>query len=201
MKKASVENDTGVCRGDPFPSCHWSFNSAHKFHHIAGDAASIFHRPAADLWRRHVSIIDDPSGTWAARLNRMFQGQAPMEQSTAPGPDGEYVLFHVPVRGDDDTVIFVAGFAFPAGPLLPGAAAELQLAARATVQAVEVKRTRTTRLLHDVVAQSLSGAGLQLELLKLEIQAQSADALQRTAEIQKSLEEVLKLIREFNAPE
>jgi len=42
---------------------------------------------------------------------------------------------------------------------------------------------------------------LQLELLQLEIQAQSAEALQRTAEIQKSLEEVLKLIREFNAPE
>ena len=200
MKKASLDDDTGVPQGNSLPSCHWSFNSAHKFHHIAGDAASIFHRPAADLWRRHVSIVDDPSGTWPVRLNRMFQGQAPMEQSTAPGPDGEYVLFHVPIRGDDDTVIFVAGFAFPAGPLLP-AATELLLAAHATVQAVEVKRTRTTRLLHDVVAQSLSGAGLQLELLKLEIQGQSADALKRAGEIQKSLEEVLKFVREFNAPE
>lgn len=200
MKKASQEDETGVSQGKSLPSCHWSFNRAHEFHHIAGDTASLFHRPAADLWRKHVSIIDDPLGTWTARLDRMFRGQAPIERSTAPGLEGEYVVFHVPVRANDGAASYLAGFAFQARPLLP-AATELELAAHATVQAVEPERTRTTRFLHDVVAQSLSGTGLQLELLKLEIQAETAEALKRAGEIQKSLEEVLKLIREFNVPE
>ena len=187
-------------QGKPAPSCQWSFNRSHEFHHVSGDTTGLFHRLTADLSRRHVSIIDDPPGTWSACLDRMFQGDAPIEQWIAAGPAGEYAVFHIPVRAGDGTVLYVAWFAFPAGSPLP-AAPELESAADATLQAVESERTRATRFLHDVVAQSLSGTGLQLELLQLEIQAQSAEALQRTAEIQKSLEEVLKLIREFNAPE
>lgn len=200
MKKVSMEDDTGVSQGNPAPSCHWSFNRSHEFHHASGDAASLVRRPNRCLLRRHVSVIDDPSGNWSSRLDRMFYGQTAIEQSAAPSPEGDYVLFHVPVRAEDGTALYVAGFAFPAGSLLP-ASAELQLAARTIVQAVEPERTRATRFLHDGVAQSLSGTGLHLELLKLEIQAQSSEALKRTTEFQRSLEEVLKLIREFNAPE
>jgi len=200
MSYASAQGNTGVFQGNHAPSCHWSFNSAHEFHHVSGDAVSLFGRPAADLRRRHVSIIDDPSGTWSARLDRMFQRQTPIEQSAAPGPEREYTLFHVPVHADHGAAIYVAGFAFPAGSPLP-CATELEWAAYAILQALDLERTRATRFLHDVVAQSLSGTGFQIELLKPEIHAQSAQALKRTLEIQKSLDEVLKLIREFNAPE
>jgi hypothetical protein len=200
MKNASAQGNTGVSQGNPLPLCHWSFNRAHEFHHVSGDAVSLFGRPAADLRRRHVSMIDDPSGSWSARLDRMFQRQSPIEQSAAPGPEGEYALLHVPVHADHGAAIYVAGFAFPAGSPLP-CATQIEWAANAILQALDLERTRATRFLHDVVAQSLSGTGFQLKLLKPEIHAQSAEALKRTLEIQKSLDEVLKLIREFNAPE
>jgi len=189
-----------VFQRNPAPSCQWSFNRLHEFHHISGDSLGLFHRLPTDLARRHVSIIDDPPGTWSARLDRMFLGRAPIDQWMAAGPGGQCAVVQVPVHAADGTVLYVAGFAFPAGSPLP-AAPELELAAAAILQVVESERTRATRFLHDVVAQSLSGTGLQLELLQLEIQAQSAEALKRTAEIQRSLEELLKLIREFNAPE
>ena len=199
MKKASVEDNTGVSQGKPVPSCQWSFNRAHEFHHITGDTVSLFGRQAADLSYRHVSIIDDASGAWSARLDRMFQGPDAIEQSSMDSK-GKFTLFHVPVRGSDGAVTYVAGFAFPAGSPIP-AAPELVFAATAALQALEPERTRVTRFLHDVVAQSLSGTGFQLELLTLEIQAQSAEAASRAAEIQRSLDEVLQLIRKFNATE
>jgi signal transduction histidine kinase len=200
MSNASAHDDIGVSQGTAEPSCQWSFNRAHEFHHVSGDSTGLFHRLPIDLSRRHVSIIDDPPGTWSARIDRIFQGDAPMEQSLLAGPAGEYAVFHIPVRAGDGTVLYVAGFAFPADSALP-AAPELELAAATILQVVDSERTRATRFLHDVVAQSLSGTGFQLELLQLEIQAQSAEALKRIAEIQRSLEEVLKLIREFNSPE
>jgi len=195
-----VHDDIGVSQGNPAPLCQWIFNRLHEFHHVSGDSTGLFHRLPADLSRCHVSIVDDPPGTWSARLDRMFLGRDSIEQSIAAGPAGEYAVFHVPVRAGDGTLLYVAGFAFPAGSPLP-AAPELELAAATMLQVVESERTRATRFLHDVVAQRLSGTGFQLELLQLEIQAQSAEALKRTAEIQKSLEEALKLIREFNSPE
>jgi len=199
MKEASVEDDTGVSQGKPVPSCQWSFNRALEFHHVSGDTLPIFGRHAADLSHRHVSIIDDPSKAWSARLGRLFRGQDAVQTSSA-GPKGEYTLLHVPVRGRDRSVHYVAGFAFPSSSPVP-APAEAQLAGDAVIQALEPERTRINRFLHDVIAQSLSGTGFQLELLALEIQAQSAEAPTRAAEIQKSLDQVLRLIRRFNAPD
>ena len=198
MSNTSARDDKGISQANPALSCQWSFNRAHEFHHISGDSIGLFHRLPIDLSHRHVSLIDDPPGTWSARLHRMFLDHAPIEQSIATGPAGGYAVFHIPVRVVDGAARYVAGFAFPAGSTLPPLA-QLELAASAVVQAVESEHARATRFLHDVVAQSLSGTGLQLELLQLEIQAQSAEALKRAAEIQKSLEEVLTLIREFNA--
>jgi len=199
MKKASLEDDTGVSQGKPVPSCQWSFNRAHEFHHVSGDTVPVFGRHAADLAHRHVSIIDHPPGVWSARLERLFRGQEAMEESSA-GAKVEYTLRHVPVRASDGMVRYVAGFAFPAGSPIP-ASTELVFAATAALQALESERIRINRFLHDVVAQTLSGTGFQLESLMLEIQAQSAEAASRAAEIQRSLDQLLQLIRRFNAPE
>jgi len=193
---SNTSRATKVSHTNLTPVCQWSFNRAHQFHHVSGDSNGLFRRPAADLSRQHVSVIDDPSATWAARLDRMFLGAASLEQSAA----GDYALFHVPVTAQDGSVQYIAGFAFPARSTLP-AASELALAAAAVLQVVESERTRSTRFLHDIVAQSLSGTGLQLELLQLEIRAQGAETPKHAAEIQKSLEQVLNLVREFSAPE
>jgi len=193
---SNTSRATNVSHMNLTPVCQWSFNRAHQFHHVSGDSAELFRRPPADLSRQHVSLIDDPRATWAGRLDRMFRGQNSIEQSAA----GEYCLFHIAVAAQDGAVRYIAGFAFRARSALP-AASELELAAAAVLQVVESERAHATRFLHDIVAQSLSGTGLQLELLQLEIRARGAETLKHAVEIQKSLEQVLNLVREFSAPD
>ncbi len=96
-------------------------------------------------------------------------------------------------------MVFVAGFAFPAAGTAPSER-DLELAAIIMLDAVDAERMRATRFLHDEVAQSLSGVGLQLELLQQEMQPQTAEALKRVAAVQHVLDEVLQLVRQFNAP-
>lgn len=200
MSNAAAHGDIGVSQQGRGPVCQWSFNRAHQFHHVSGDSAGLFHRPAAGLLRQHVSVIDDAQRSWSTGLDRLFSGETHLEQWTAASPAGEHALFHLPVRDAGGAVTYVAGFAFPAGVAF-SAASGLEWVAVAMLQAVESERTRATRFLHDVVAQSLSGAGLQLELLQIEVRTRTAQGCPRAAGIQQSLEKVLKLIREFNAPE
>ena len=200
MGFSAMQEDTGVPQANRAPACQWSFNRARQFHHISGDSSRFFHRIPAELLRQHVSIMDDSEGSWAARLDRIFSGQAQIEQWSTASPGPEFALVHVPVTATGGEVIYAAGFAFPAGRPLPSAA-ELESAAIIALQAVATERSRSNRFLHDIVAQGLSGTGLQIELLRSEIQAGNTPAQARASGIQQWLEDVLILIREFNALE
>ena len=198
MSRADIHEGLGVTQMDRAPICQWSFNRARQFHHISGDSGRFFHRPPAELLRQHVSVIDDSQASWAARLDRMFSGEVQGEQWTTPNPGPVYALVHVPVRAATAQVIYAAGFAFTAGSQ-PAAEGELELAA-AALQAVDAERARATRFLHDIVAQSLSGTGLQLELQRIENRDRNAETAKQGADIQHMIEEVLNLIRKYNAP-
>jgi signal transduction histidine kinase len=89
---------------------------------------------------------------------------------------------------------------FDAGDPVP-TVRELELAALAILQVLQTERTRIERFLHDVVAQCLSSTGLQLELLRLEIEDphMQTPTASRTAEIQRALGEALSRVRAFSA--
>jgi two-component system NarL family sensor kinase len=57
------------------------------------------------------------------------------------------------------------------------------------------QRARIARFLHDDVAQVLSGAGLQLDILRMDLESQVPEIGLRTAEIQNLLEAVVLRIR------
>lgn len=179
------------------PAWQWSFDRARRFHHIAGDSAGVFRRPAADLLRRPVAIIDDPQQTWASRLDCLFSGKIPFEQWTASISGIEHTLILIALPAIDGVVTHTAGYAYLAGTQLP-AVGELELAAHAVLQVLDTERTRTNRFLHDVVAQCLSGTGLQLELLQLELQSRHIVLPNRLAELQHALDDALRQIREFS---
>jgi signal transduction histidine kinase len=180
------------------PVCQWILNRAYLFHHIAGDSVGLFHRPPAIVLHRHISSVDDAKGTWAARLDRIFSGQIPLDRWTTPVSDGGYVLVQIPVHAGDGAVRYAAGFAFPSGQRLP-APRSLNFAARAVLGAIQADRARTAAFLHDTIAQYLSSAGLQLDLLRLEIEARKIAIPARAAEIQGSLDEALQQVRNFSS--
>jgi signal transduction histidine kinase len=198
MNRDSLRDDANFSHTDGLPACQWTFDRTRQFHHIGGDSAGLFERPAAELLRRPVTIIDDPQGRWAARLDRLFSGKIPFEQWTASISGIRHTLVQLALRASDGVVTHTAGFAYRDGTPLPPVA-EMELAARAVLQVLETERARTTRFLHDVVAQCLSGTGLQLELLQLELQAREIVLPDRVAAIQRALEEALQQVREFSA--
>jgi len=67
-----------------------------------------------------------------------------------------------------------------------------------TVAALESDRARIPQLLHDGVAQSLSTAGLQLDLLRMDLAEGAAAAPRRIGEIQALLDTVMGLVRDVN---
>jgi signal transduction histidine kinase len=188
-------HDTHSSLASLVPACQWSFDRTRRFRYVSGDSVGLFRRSPPDLLRRPVGIIDDPQGNWAARLERLFSGKVPFERWTTSISGIEHTLIAIAIS-TDGAVTHTAGFAYPAQRPLPPVA-ELELAARAVLQVLETERARTTRFLHDVVAQCLSGAGLQVELLQLDLKARQIALPDRIAEIQRALEDALQQVREF----
>ncbi|HLJ17088.1 MAG TPA: ATP-binding protein [Bryobacteraceae bacterium] len=62
----------------------------------------------------------------------------------------------------------------------------------------EAKLDKVARVLHDEIGQILSAVGLQLGVLRLDLQSQAPEIAPRTAEIQKFLENVVVRIRELS---
>jgi signal transduction histidine kinase len=195
MAKADWTDKIAPLLIESVPVCQWGFNKSRRFVYVSGNA-DIFGRQPEELLYQHVSIIDS-GRAWAARLDQIFSGTSP---GHAAGPTAEQnqVILHVPIHATDGRIAYAAGFSFAAGDPAP-AARELELAALAILQVLRTERTRTERFLHDVVAQCLSSTGLQLELLRLEIEDHQMQTPSRLAEMQNALAETLSRIRTFNA--
>ncbi len=67
------------------------------------------------------------------------------------------------------------------------------------IQARDSERAALSRFLHDDIAQCLSGIGLQLDILKMDLEDRVPEIGARTAEIQKILEEVVTRIRDLSS--
>jgi signal transduction histidine kinase len=193
MSKANLARSLA----DWIPACQWSFNRARCFHYIGGDSAAVFHQTSSVLLRRHVSTIDDPKGSWAGCLDRIFYGETRFD-STPPTSQNEYTLIHLPIHDSSGAIAYAAGFAYRAGLPVPSAP-ELELTALGILQIVEAERVRIDRFLHDVIAQCLTSTGLELELQRLELEGLGVELPDRAREVQRSLEETLDQIRSFHA--
>jgi signal transduction histidine kinase len=67
------------------------------------------------------------------------------------------------------------------------------------IEARDMERAALSRFLHDDIAQFLSGIGLQLDILKLDLEARVPEIGTRTAEIQEILEQVVTRIRDLSS--
>jgi signal transduction histidine kinase len=70
--------------------------------------------------------------------------------------------------------------------------------ALAAIDREQSERWKLARLLHDEVAQILSGAGLQLDILRMDLQDRVPEIASRTCEIQNLLDQIAKQIRHLS---
>jgi signal transduction histidine kinase len=70
--------------------------------------------------------------------------------------------------------------------------------ALAAIEREQSERGKLARMLHDEVAQILSGAGLQLDILRMDLQDRVPEIASRTCEIQSLLDQMAKHIRDLS---
>jgi two-component system NarL family sensor kinase len=70
--------------------------------------------------------------------------------------------------------------------------------ALAAIENEQYERGKLARMLHDEVAQILSGAGLQLDILRMDLEDRVPEIASRTAEIQSLLDRVVRHIRHLS---
>jgi signal transduction histidine kinase len=111
------------------------------------------------------------------------------------GKDAWYITVF-PLRVDGE--IHYAGGS--AREITPWAAAEQEL--RHTVlgalKAQEFERAMVSKFLHDSVGQNLTALGLQLDLIRMDVENISPDTCRRIGDLQKLLEEMMESVREYS---
>ena len=173
------------------PGCAWLLDRAGTFHAVYGDAVRVFGPAAAELESLNFTDLSVPPARslWIGRLERVFQG----ETLAASGRFGEgapaFSIAMFPVQSPQGEVAFAGCMAHE----MPEAAIVLR-----ALEALEIDRARLSHLLHDYVGQSLSAAGLQLDLLRMDLADSALPIPQRIGEIQGMLEALMGLVRDIN---
>src|SRR5205085_10818525 len=74
----------------------------------------------------------------------------------------------------------------------------LRLTALGALKAQELERLKMARFLHDAMGQNLTALGLQLDLVRMDLESISPETCARVSEIQQLLGGMMEEVREFS---
>jgi signal transduction histidine kinase len=178
------------------PACQWIVSADGAFARIYGDPQAMFGRSAAELMGHVPGDVLEPdlATAWRGRFARALGGETVLlHERRAKGP-WYVIVFPLRIHGK----IQFAGAS--AREITQWAAAEQEL--RHTVlgalKAQEFERAMVSRFLHDSIGQNLTALGLQLDLIRMDMETVSADACQRIGDVQRLLEEMMESVREYS---
>jgi signal transduction histidine kinase len=178
------------------PACQWIVSADGAFARLYGDPLALFGRTAAELVGRFPADVLEPdlATAWRGRFARALHGETLLLRERRAKETWYVTLFPLRIDG----AVQFAGAS--AREITPWAAAEQEL--RHTVlgalKAQEFERAMVSRFLHDSVGQNLTALGLQLDLIRMDMETVSADACQRIGDVQKLLEEMMESVREYS---
>jgi len=179
------------------PACHWILDRSHSFRCIYGDSLPLFQKVPAALEGANLRDVL-PEGTvsaWVGRVDRVFCGESLLVREKVPS--GFYSVSHFPLRSASGEILYAAGVAQDVTPFIM-AEQELRNSTVRVLKAQETERGRLSKFLHDEVGQCLSSAGLQLDLLRMDLESELPGISSRTGEIQHVLEGLMERVREFS---
>jgi hypothetical protein len=161
------------------------------FHAVYGDAPRVFGRPAAELEALCFTDLFAPPAcaSWTSRLERVFSGRTLAAAGRFSECASTFSITMFPVQPPDGPIAFAGCLAHE----IPEAGLVLR-----ALEALERDRARLPQLLHDCVAQSLSAAGLQLDLLRMDLAEAALAVPPRIFEIQALLDTVMGAVRDVH---
>jgi signal transduction histidine kinase len=178
------------------PACNWIVDRDLVFRCVYGDAAAVLGKPAAALMGRPLSeaLDAESAGLWKQRIERAFAGELLALRDRQGSRTWNISVFPI---ADQGNICYVGALA---RELTPWTHAEQQL--RHTVlgalKAMEFDRKSASRFLHDSVGQNLTALGLQLDLVRMDLETLAPEICKRITEIQKMLEEMMEAVRDYS---
>jgi PAS domain S-box-containing protein len=178
------------------PECHWVVTAAGVFHRIYGDTAAILGKPASKLVGRSAAEALPPelAGVWRDRFARVLEGET-LSLRERRG-DAVWYLTVFPIRFEGK-IRYIGGL----GREITAwsvADQELRYAVLGALKAQEFERNMVSRFLHDTVGQNLTALGLQLDLIRMDLEHVSPETCARVIEIQQVLEAMMQHVREYS---
>ena len=178
------------------PACQWIVSADGAFARLYGDPLALFGRAAAELLGRFPGDVLEPdeATAWRGRFTRALSGEILLLRERRAKDTWYVMIFPLRIEGK---ILFAGG---SAREITPWATAEQEL--RHTVlgalKAQEFERAMVSRFLHDSMGQNLTALGLQLDLIRMDMESASPDTCQRIGGIQKLLEEMMESVREYS---
>jgi len=178
------------------PECHWIVSAGGVFHRIYGDTGPIFGRPAAELTGRPFADTLDPelANAWQGRCARALGGETVMLRERRGASTFYITVFPIRVEG---RIRYAGGMAREATPWST-AEQELRNTVLAALKAQEFERAMVSKFLHDSVGQNLTALGLQLDLIRMDLEIVHPQTCARVSEIQQVLESMMEDVREYS---
>jgi two-component system NarL family sensor kinase len=178
------------------PACQWIVNKEGVFEQIYGDTMPLFGKPPGEVAGRPAVSILNPAvlPIWQERFSRALAGESLSFREQREGRVWMISVFPLRLRADTAhagcVVREITDFA--------RADHELRRAVSGALKSQESQRAKTAQFLHNVVGQNLAALGLQLDLVRMDLDGSPSAAREHIEEIQTLLESVMEQVRNFS---
>jgi len=188
-----------ACLSDAFiehcARCSWVFTAEGEFLRIFGDPRPIFGKAASELTGRSIAEVLDGelAVEWKDRLTRALEGDTLLLRLRRDASNWAILVF--PIRFLNQ--IYGGGSALDTTSWST-AAQELRHTVLGALKAQEFERRMVSQFLHDKIGQNLTALGLQLDLVRMDLETVSPETSARVVEIQGLLEGMMEEVREYS---
>lgn len=175
--------------------CCWAVDSTGTFCEIYGDPQPVFGKNAAEVKGRTAAILERTlAKTWTDRFERVLAGETLLLRERRGNATWYVTLF--PIRKEGQ-IRYAGGLAHEITPWSM-AEQELRHTVLSALKAQESDRKTASQFLHDSVGQNLTALGLQLDLVRMDLETTSPETGSRISDIQKMLGSVMEEVREYS---
>lgn len=177
-------------------TCHFIVDRDTVFTHVFGDPAPLVGRTAKQLLGRAIddALARSATAVWRDRVQRALGGETLRLQERHG--EAVWILSAFPIRMEDE--IRYAGILAREITAWKTAEHELRYTVLGALKAIEFDRKSMSRFLHDNVGQNLTAFGLQLDLMRMDLEESAPEICGRIQEMQKVLEEMMEAVRDYS---
>jgi signal transduction histidine kinase len=178
------------------PGCNWAVGAGGEFLRVYGDAFPVFGKSAAELAGHTAAeaLDSEAARVWRSRFARALAGETLVLRERRGESIWFIILFPIRVAGEPP----LAGGTAREVTSWGAAEQDLRYTVLGALKAQEFERRMVSQFLHDKIGQNLTAFGLQLDLIRMDLESVSPATSARVVEMQQVLEGMMQEVREYS---